>query len=47
MEPNNEQARQGMERVEKHSDLGMDTTYDVEVEDMDGSENEVSNVGMR
>ena len=44
MDPTNARAREGIERVEKHSDLGLDTTYDVEVEDMEGSENEVTTV---
>lgn len=42
MDPNNERAKEGIERVEKQSDmLRMDATYDVDNEDMDGSENEV------
>ncbi len=43
LDPHNSRAREGIERVEKHSDLGLDATYDVEVEDMEGSENEVTN----
>ena len=38
----NPRAQEGLERLEKHTltDLGLDSTYDVE--DMEGSENEVS-----
>ena len=42
MDPNNQRARDGIERVEKHGDMGVDSSYDVEVEDMEGSDNEVS-----
>lgn len=35
-------ARQGMERIEKQGNAGMDSTYDVEVDDMDNSDNAVS-----
>jgi hypothetical protein len=30
-----------MERVEKHNEMGLEGGYDVEVEDMAGSDNEV------
>ena len=40
MDPTNTRAREGMERVEKHGDLSMDSTYDVEVDDMDNTDNE-------
>ena len=36
----NLRAFQGMERVKKRTDLGMDNTYEVEVEDMEESEND-------
>ena len=39
LDPSNARVREGMERVEKHGDLGMDSTYDVEVED--NTDNEV------
>lgn len=35
MDSNNQKAREGIERVEKHAtDLGLDSTYDVDVEDI-------------
>lgn len=37
-------AREGMERVEKHNEMGMEGGYDVEVEDMAASDNEVGTV---
>ena len=41
MDPTNQRAREGLERVEKHGDMGVDSSYDVEVEDMEGTDNEV------
>jgi len=40
MDPSNPRVREGMERVEKHGDMGMDSTYDVEVDD--NTDNEVA-----
>jgi len=40
MDPTNQRAREGLERVEKHGDMGVDSSYDVEVEDMEGTDNE-------
>lgn len=37
-------AREGMERVEKHNEMGLEGGYDVEVEDMAASDNEVTTV---
>ncbi|KAH9513955.1 Anaphase promoting complex subunit 7 [Bulinus truncatus] len=34
LDPNNFRAREGCERIEKHSDMGLDGTYDVEAEEM-------------
>ena len=33
--------REGMERVEKQNDMGLESAYDVGVEDMENSEEEV------
>lgn len=43
MEPSDKKSREGMERVEKNSDMGtgLEGSYDLEVEDMDNSDNEV------
>lgn len=41
LDPNNQKAREGLERIEKQGDMGMDTTYDVE-DDINDSDNEVS-----
>lgn len=40
LDPSNTRAREGIERVEKQSDMGMDGSYDVEVEEMENSDNE-------
>lgn len=40
LDPSSVRAREGMERVEKHSEMGLEGSYDVEVEDMAGSDNE-------
>ena len=41
LDPTNVFASESMMRVEKHGDGGADTTYDVEVEDMENSVSEV------
>lgn len=41
LDPSSIQAREGMERVEKHNEMGLEGSYDVEVEDVPGSDNEV------
>ena len=41
LDPSNTRAREGIERVEKHGDMGVDNAFDVEVEEMENSENEV------
>lgn len=41
LDPSSVRAREGMERVEKHNEMGMEGGYDVEVEDMAASDNEV------
>ncbi|XP_045172454.1 anaphase-promoting complex subunit 7-like [Mercenaria mercenaria] len=40
LDPSNAQAREGMERVEKQGETGMDSTFDVEVEEMENSDAE-------
>ncbi|KAJ8311986.1 hypothetical protein KUTeg_009359 [Tegillarca granosa] len=40
LDPSNSRAKEGMERVEKHNDVGLENGYDVDVEDMDNSDNE-------
>ena len=40
IDPRNTKVRDAIERLEKN-DLGMDSTYDVEVEDMEGTDVEV------
>lgn len=40
LDPSNTRAREGIERVEKHGDMGVDNAFDVEVEEMENSENE-------
>ncbi|XP_025092890.1 anaphase-promoting complex subunit 7-like [Pomacea canaliculata] len=40
LDPSSIQAREGMERVEKHNEMGLEGSYDVEVEDVPGSDNE-------
>ncbi|VDI63088.1 anaphase-promoting complex subunit 7 [Mytilus galloprovincialis] len=40
LDPTNTRAREGKERVEKHNDVGLESTYDLE--DMEGSDNDVS-----
>nr|KAG5704654.1 hypothetical protein BaRGS_025296 [Batillaria attramentaria] len=40
LDPSSVRAREGMERVEKHNEMGLEGSYDVEVEDMGGSDNE-------
>ena len=42
MDPSNVRAREGMERVEKQAEAGMDGTFDVEVEEMENSDAEVN-----
>ena len=42
MDPSNTRAKEGKERVEKHNDVGLESTYDVDIEDMEGSDNDVS-----
>ena len=44
LDPSSVRAREGMERVEKHNEMGMEGGYDVEVEDMAASDNEVGTV---
>ena len=41
LDPTNKRAKEGIERVEKHGDMGVDNAFDVEVEEMENSENEV------
>lgn len=41
LDPSNTRAREGIERVEKQGDMGADNAFDVEVEEMENSENEV------
>ena len=41
LDPSSVHAREGMERVEKHNEMGIEGGYDVEVEDMAASDNEV------
>ena len=41
IDPGNTRARHGMYRLEKRTDVGMDTTYDMDVDDASTSENEV------
>ena len=43
LDPTNTRAREGKERVEKHNDVGLESTYDLE--DMEGSDNDVSTGG--
>lgn len=38
LDPTNTRAREGKERVEKHNDVGLESTYDLE--DMEGSDND-------
>ncbi|XP_070206062.1 anaphase-promoting complex subunit 7-like isoform X2 [Littorina saxatilis] len=40
LDPSSVRAREGMERVEKHNEMGLEGGYDVEVEDMAASDNE-------
>ncbi|CAG2197641.1 unnamed protein product [Mytilus edulis] len=40
LDPTNTRAREGKERVEKHNDVGLESTYDLE--DMEGSDNDVN-----
>lgn len=40
LDPSRVRAREGMERVEKHNEMGLEGGYDVEVEDMAASDNE-------
>ncbi|KAL3857415.1 hypothetical protein ACJMK2_012089 [Sinanodonta woodiana] len=40
LDPSNIRAKEGMERVEKQNDIGMDNSFDVEVEDMGSSDHE-------
>ncbi|XP_076453110.1 anaphase-promoting complex subunit 7-like isoform X1 [Babylonia areolata] len=40
LDPSSVRAREGMERVEKHNEMGIEGGYDVEVEDMAASDNE-------
>ena len=42
LDPSNARAKEGIERVEKQGDMGAENTFDVEVEEMENSENEVS-----
>jgi hypothetical protein len=42
LDPSNTRAKEGKERVEKHNDVGLESTYDVDIEDMEGSDNDVS-----
>lgn len=42
LDPASVRAREGMERVEKHNEMGVEGGYDVEVEDMAASDNEVT-----
>ena len=42
IDPGNTRARHGMYRLEKRTDVGLDTTYDMDVDDASTSENEVS-----
>ncbi|XP_013384483.1 anaphase-promoting complex subunit 7 [Lingula anatina] len=41
LDPGNKQAREGMERVEKNTEVGLESAYDLEVEDMDGTDNDM------
>ena len=43
LDPSNKRAHEGVERIEKHSDLGMESTYDVEVEDITDNEADLDN----
>lgn len=40
LDPSNVRVREGMERVEKQNDMGLESAYDVGVEDMENSEEE-------
>lgn len=40
LDPSNARAKEGIERVEKQGDMGAENTFDVEVEEMENSENE-------
>ena len=39
--PADKRAREGMERVEKQEELGLNNTYDLDEEEAEGSDNEV------
>ncbi|KAK2170518.1 hypothetical protein LSH36_2g01059 [Paralvinella palmiformis] len=40
LDPNNTQAREALERVQKHEDVNIENSYDVEVDDIEGSDTE-------
>lgn len=44
LDPSNVRVREGMERVEKQNDMGLESAYDVGVEDMENSEEEVRQI---
>lgn len=43
MDPANLPAKEGIQRIEKQTDNGLEGSYDVEVEDMEGSDNDGNN----
>ncbi|GAB1607142.1 anaphase-promoting complex subunit 7-like [Argonauta hians] len=43
MDPANLPAKEGIQRIEKQTDNGLEGSYDMEVEDMEGSDNDVNN----
>lgn len=43
MDPANLHAKEGIQRIEKQTDNGLEGSYDVEVEDMEGSDNDGNN----